>query len=97
MMTHHEAYDIALTHLLAEASALYGLEGYAFDPIEMHEGGRNIVFQCVKDGEADRILRIIYLGQHRTNAPRVGKAMKTALQAKRRYRSGDPGVPWAPL
>ena len=37
---------------------LYGLEGYDFVQLSGHEGGRNRIFVCAKDGEKKYILRV---------------------------------------
>ena len=44
--------------LLKQAAALYGLEEYEFAAVPGHEGGRNHIFICRKDGENRYILRI---------------------------------------
>lgn len=44
--------------LAEKAKALFGLTGYAMRRIEGHEGGRNIVFQCEKAGDAPYMLRV---------------------------------------
>ena len=44
--------------ILKKAAALYGLEGYEFAAVPGHEGGRNIIYTCLKDGENRFILRI---------------------------------------
>ena len=48
--------------LLKQAAALYGLEGYGLSPVEGHEGGRNSVYICRKDGENKYALRISATG-----------------------------------
>lgn len=60
-MTHHEALMISSTHLLTLATARYNLTGYSFTPLNAHEGGRNLLYLCQKEGAEDRILRIIFL------------------------------------
>ena len=44
--------------LLKIATALYGLDGYELSPVEGHEGGRNSIYICRKDGENKYALRI---------------------------------------
>ena len=51
--------------LLERAAALYRLEGYEFAEVPGHEGGRNSIFTCRKDGENRYILRVSML-QDRT-------------------------------
>ena len=48
--------------LLKRAAALYGLEGYDLSPVEGHEGGRNSIYICRKDGENKYALRISATG-----------------------------------
>ena len=52
---------IADTHLLSAISELYGLDGYAFSAINAHGGGRNLVYNCTKAGDAEHVLRISFL------------------------------------
>lgn len=40
---------------------MYGLDGYEFRAISAHDGGRNLVYNCSKTGEAEKILRISFL------------------------------------
>ena len=48
--------------LLKRATALYGLDGYELSPVEGHEGGRNSIYICRKDGENKYALRISATG-----------------------------------
>ena len=48
--------------LLKQVTELYRLEGYDFAAVPGHEGGRNGIFVCRKDGENRYILRISGLG-----------------------------------
>lgn len=43
--------------MIKTAQSLYGLEAYEIKPVSGHEGGRNQVFVCAKDGENRFILR----------------------------------------
>ena len=43
---------------IEQAKRLYGLDGFDLKPIAEHEGGRNRVFVCSKDGEKKYVLRI---------------------------------------
>ncbi|KKO53174.1 aminoglycoside phosphotransferase [Paenibacillus sp. DMB20] len=49
------------TYLLTAVSELFGLEGYEIRQIPPHEGGRNVVYTCEKEGEDAKILRISFL------------------------------------
>lgn len=48
--------------ILKQAKALYALDGYELIPVSEHEGGRNDVFECRRDGRAKYILRISATG-----------------------------------
>ena len=48
--------------LLERAKELFGLEDYECSPVNEHEGGRNLVYVCCKDGEKQYVLRISGLG-----------------------------------
>lgn len=60
-MTYNEVVKIGDTYLLPIISELYGLEGYKISPIKAHAGGRNVVYNCEKDGAGAKILRIAFL------------------------------------
>ncbi|WP_311295108.1 phosphotransferase [Paenibacillus sp. MER TA 81-3] len=60
-MTHNDVVSIWDTHLLPEITELFGLEGYQFHPIPAHDGGRNVVYTCEKEGADAKILRIAFL------------------------------------
>lgn len=47
--------------LLNKVTELYALEGCEIHRIPGHEGGRNVVYDCVKEGAAGRIIRISFL------------------------------------
>ncbi|AJS61686.1 aminoglycoside phosphotransferase [Paenibacillus sp. IHBB 10380] len=40
---------------------MFGLEGYEIQRIPAHDGGRNVVYTCEKEGEGAKILRIAFL------------------------------------
>ncbi len=58
---HNEVVAIGNEYLLPFITELYGLEGYAFTPVEAHEGGRNVVYSCERDGAEARVIRIAFL------------------------------------
>ncbi|MBD0380939.1 phosphotransferase enzyme family protein [Paenibacillus sedimenti] len=60
-MTYNEVVQIAEAYLLQLVSELYGLEGYETRPVKAHSGGRNIVYNCEKEGTDTKILRIAFL------------------------------------
>ncbi len=60
-MTYNEVVKIGDAYLLLIISELYGLEGYKISPIKAHEVGRNVVYNCEKDGADAKILRIAFL------------------------------------
>ena len=47
--------------MLPTISKLYGLDGYEFSAINAHDGGRNLVYNCTKAGNVEKILRISFL------------------------------------
>ena len=49
-------------NIIQTARELYGLEAYDFSPVPGHEGGRNRILKCAKDGENRYILRVSALG-----------------------------------
>jgi len=51
---------------------MYDLNGYKIKPVESHNGGRNIIFNCEKDGYNAKILRISFL-KDRTREHRLGE------------------------
>ena len=51
-----------MKNLLECARELFGLEGYECNPVSEHEGGRNLVYVCCKDGEKKFVLRVSGLG-----------------------------------
>lgn len=51
--------------ILECAVELYELENYNCSPVNEHEGGRNLVYVCSKDGEKKYVLRISGLGDRR--------------------------------
>ncbi|WP_081735114.1 phosphotransferase [Paenibacillus gorillae] len=60
MITYDEAVKISDADLILLGSELYGLDGYEMKRIPAHDGGRNIVYSCEKDGEEAKILRISF-------------------------------------
>ena len=45
-----------------KAKALYALQGYEFRQVSGHDGGRNLVYVCSRDGKDRYVLRISALG-----------------------------------
>lgn len=60
-MIYNEAVKIADMHLVPMILSLYGLDGYEINRIESHEGGRNLVYTCEKEGADAKIIRIAFL------------------------------------
>lgn len=60
-INYYEVVKISDAYLLPLVSELYGLEGYAIKLIPAHDGGRNVVYTCEKEGEDANILRISFL------------------------------------
>ncbi|CAH8770836.1 phosphotransferase enzyme family protein [Paenibacillus dendritiformis] len=61
ILTYNEVVSISNTYLLAVVSELFGLEGYEIQRIPAHDGGRNVVYTCEKEGADAKILRIAFL------------------------------------
>lgn len=60
-MTHNEVVKIADVYLLSIISELYDLEGYEIRVIKAHDGGRNVAYNCEKEGADAKIIRIAFL------------------------------------
>ena len=61
VINYNEVVAIGDTHLLTVVSEMFGLEGYEIQRIPAHDGGRNVVYTCEKEGESAKILRIAFL------------------------------------
>ena len=71
-MNHSEVAEIYETYLSSLVSELYELEGYETSLITAHDGGRNVVYTCEKEGASAKILRVSYLND-RTRRGSVGR------------------------
>lgn len=60
-MTYNEVLKISDMYLIPITLELYGLEGYEVRLNKAHEGGRNVVYTCEKEGAGARIIRISFL------------------------------------
>ncbi len=60
-INHNKVIKISEEYLLPLASELFELEGYNMQLIPAHEGGRNVVYSCEKEGNDSKILRIAFL------------------------------------
>lgn len=60
-MTYNEVTKISDVYLLPIIAELYGLDGYEISLIKAHDGGRNVVYNCEKEGAGTKILRIAFL------------------------------------
>ena len=60
-MTYSQALKISKEHLLPQISELYGLSDWEIEPINPHDGCRNLVHTCVKDNGVPKIIRISFL------------------------------------
>ena len=47
---------------LEDAKNLYNLEGYVISKVPGHEGGRNLVYVCDREGKTEYVLRLSILG-----------------------------------
>lgn len=54
--------ECGLTNVLEKAKAFYDLDGFTFDQVGGHDGGRNLVYACKQNGEKKYVLRISALG-----------------------------------
>ena len=61
VMSYNEAVRIADEVLLRRITELYGLTDYCLTRIAPHEGGRNLVYLCEKEGLDAKIIRIAFL------------------------------------
>lgn len=61
VINYNEVVAIGDTYLLTVISEMFGLEGYEIQRIPAHDGGRNVVYTCEKEGEGAKILRIAFL------------------------------------
>ena len=52
-------------NILEAAKRLYALEGYDCAAVSGHQGGRNLMYVCRKDGESKYVLRVSALGDRR--------------------------------
>jgi Ser/Thr protein kinase RdoA (MazF antagonist) len=60
-MTFKEVIKYADTCLLPLVTELYELEDYDIKLVKPHEGGRNVVYKCEKEGAGAKIIRISFL------------------------------------
>lgn len=60
-MIYNEVVKIADVYLIPLIQELYGLDDYKINPINAHDGGRNVVYSCAKEGEGSKIIRISFL------------------------------------
>ncbi|WP_341280589.1 phosphotransferase [Paenibacillus sp. FSL H8-0537] len=60
-MNYNETVSIGNTYLIPTVTELFGLEGYEIRLIPAHDGGRNVVYNCEKEGSPSKILRIAFL------------------------------------
>ncbi len=51
-----------MNKFLDNAKTLYSLDGYEFSEVPGHEGGRNLVCVCAREGESEYVLRLSILG-----------------------------------
>ena len=51
-----------IRYILENAKDLYDLNGYELYDVPGHEGGRNLVYVCVREGEPEYVLRLSMLG-----------------------------------
>ncbi len=60
-MNYSEVIKIGDVYLLPIISNMYELDGYKISLVKAHEGGRNVVYICEKEGAVAKIIRIAFL------------------------------------
>ncbi|MBG0771427.1 MAG: hypothetical protein H0S82_06940 [Anaerolineaceae bacterium] len=60
-MNHNQVLKIAKNNLLPTIKDWYGFTDHKISAIAPHEGGRNLFYHCKKEGEKDKIIRIVFL------------------------------------
>lgn len=60
-MTYSEVIKIGESYLLPIISEMYELDGYKISLVEAHDGGRNVIYNCEKEGAIAKIIRIAFL------------------------------------
>ena len=58
----YELTSIIFNNFLEQAKNFYELEGFSFEQVGGHQGGRNLVYVCKSDGGKKYVLRISALG-----------------------------------
>ncbi len=64
-MTYKESVHFLDKNLNTFITALFGLTDYTTTMINAHDGGRNIVFNCQKEGSTPKIIRVSYLNDRK--------------------------------
>lgn len=60
-MTYREVIKIGDSYLLPIISEMYELDGYKINLVKAHDGGRNVVCRCEREGAIAKIIRIAFL------------------------------------
>jgi len=61
VMIRNQAIKIADTYLLSIIAKKYELSDYKINAIKAHDGGRNVIYSCEREGGNDKIIRIAFL------------------------------------
>ena len=59
-MLYNEVTEIFEKTILPVVTLKYGLDGYQLQPLQAHEGGRNVIYICEKENAPAYVLRISY-------------------------------------
>lgn len=59
-MLYQEVIEMFKENILPVVIEKYCLSGYTVEPLNSHEGGRNVVYVCSKEGDESYILRVSY-------------------------------------
>lgn len=59
-MLYQEVIDVFEETILPVVVDRYKLDGYRVQPLNSHEGGRNVIYICEKEGELSFVLRVSY-------------------------------------
>jgi Ser/Thr protein kinase RdoA (MazF antagonist) len=59
-MLYQDVIELFKDNILPVVIEKYHLSGYTVEPINSHEGGRNVVYVCDKEGDESYILRVSY-------------------------------------
>ena len=59
-MLYNDVIEIFDKNILPVVIEKYGLEGYELQPLQSHEGGRNVIYICERENNPSYVLRVSY-------------------------------------